>query len=680
MTSKNLLDQETSPYLLQHKDNPVHWMPWGTEALDKAKEIDKPILLSIGYAACHWCHVMAHESFENPEIAALMNEHFINIKVDREERPDVDAIYQAALAATGQAGGWPLTMFLTPEGKPFWGGTYFPATANYGRAGFPEVVIGVSHSYHADKEKILENVKDLHKALENLVAPQPKNSSVLTLSSLDQAAEKALGYVDTVNGGTQGSPKFPQPTFFEVLWRAFKRTGISGYQRVVTHTMTRVCQGGIYDHLGGGFARYSTDHEWLAPHFEKMLYDNALLIGLLTSLWRQTNDPLFAKRIEETITWASRDLWHDDSENRGGFYSSFDADSDGEEGLFYIWDESEIDKILGDESSDFKRAYNVRQQGNWEGKNILHRSLTAELGDEDWENKLTASREKLFAEREKRNHPSRDDKILADWNGMMISSLAEAGAAFDRPEWIEKSENAFSFIVENLTGPEGRLFHSWCDGHAQHPAVLEDYAAMSDAALTLFEFTGNETYLVQVVKWMSILDSQYLDSKNGGYFMTAEDTPHLIARSKPTADNAVPSGNGILLRVLAKMFHLTGDASYKEKAEGILKAVVADTPEHLIHQGAILNGFEVLASPVNIAVIAEIEDERAKELINEITHWDIPNRIIYFSPPQNNLPSTHPAAGKTQLNKKPTVYICPGNTCGLPITEKERLKEALSTL
>ena len=680
MVSENLLSLETSPYLLQHKDNPVHWQPWNSEVLEQARKLDKPILLSIGYAASHWCHVMAHESFENQDIADLMNERFINIKVDREERPDIDTIYQAALAATGQPGGWPLTMFLTPDGKPFWGGTYFPAEAGLGRAAFPEIVVGVAHSYHNDREKIVANVDALGDILQNLVAPQGKADNPLSISSLDQAAERALKLVDTVNGGTQGSPKFPQPTFFELLWRAYKRSGTVGYKRAVVHTLTRICQGGIYDHLAGGFARYSTDHEWLAPHFEKMLYDNALLLGLLTKVWRHEQNPLFAERISETIEWVLRDLWHKGDDKSGAFYSSFDADSEGEEGLFYLWDESEIDQILGHETSDFKRAYNVRVHGNWQGKNILHRSLTSELGNQAWEQKLSTARGKLLAVREKRIAPGRDDKVLADWNGMMISALAEAGATFNQHRWIIFAEKAFNFIVENMTSSEDRLFHSWCNGQAQHPAVLEDYAAMSQAALTLFELTGKENYLLQTVKWAAVLDQYYIDQKGGGYFMTASDTPDLIARSKPMADNATPSGNGLMMEVLAKLYHLTGNPSYQSKAEGIIKAMVTDSPEHLIHQAAVVNGFEILVNPINIAIIGDPIEQGSMELLSEISNYDIPNRIIHFSSPNISLPDRHPAKGKTQMDGLATAYICPGNSCGLPINDKQRLKEALSTL
>ncbi len=376
---QNLLSRETSPYLLQHKDNPVHWQPWGKETLAKARRQNKPVLLSIGYAACHWCHVMAHESFENDEIAAVMNDLFINIKVDREERPDIDNIYQSALALMGQQGGWPLTMFLTPDGEPFWGGTYFPPTARYGRPGFPDLLRGISEAYNSQPETIEKNVVALRDGLSKLTQPPPGNG--LTIQALDETAGMALRMVDALRGGTAGAPKFPQPIFFRFLWRAYKRTKVALFRNAVTTTLDAMAQGGIYDHVGGGFARYSTDEAWLVPHFEKMLYDNALLIDLMSEVWQDTRNPIYEARIRETIDWALREMRIEHVEDGTfAFASALDADSEGVEGKYYVWSEAEIDSLLGTDSSLFKQTYDVTAQGNWEGTTILNRSKTNEFG------------------------------------------------------------------------------------------------------------------------------------------------------------------------------------------------------------------------------------------------------------------------------------------------------------
>ncbi len=445
----NRLSQEISPYLLQHKDNPVHWRAWGTEALAEAQREDKPILLSVGYAACHWCHVMAHESFENDEIAALMNALFVNIKVDREERPDIDGIYQSALALMGERGGWPLTMFLTPEGEPFWGGTYFPPAPRYGRPGFPQLLMAIAEAYRSDKAKVETNVTALRAALAKMQAPEPGHG--LSVQALDETARFALRLIDTRHGGTAGAPKFPQPTFFRFLWRAYKRRGEAVFRDAVTVTLDAICQGGIYDHLAGGFARYSTDDVWLAPHFEKMLYDNALLIELMTEVWRETKSPLYARRIAETIDWAMAEMRVDAGDGElFAFASALDADSEGVEGKYYVWDEAEIDAVLGDDAAAFKAAYGVRAGGNWEGHTILNR-IGLTLPDDEEDRLLALCRGRLLAVRRKRVPPGRDDKVLADWNGLMIAALAEAGAAFDQPEWIETAATAFRFVSTHMS-------------------------------------------------------------------------------------------------------------------------------------------------------------------------------------------------------------------------------------
>ena len=511
--AENRLGEETSPYLLQHKDNPVHWQAWNAETLAAARAADKPILLSIGYAACHWCHVMAHESFENPGIAVQMNDNFVPIKIDREERPDLDAIYQNALALMGEQGGWPLTMFLTPEGEPFWGGTYFPPEPRWGRPGFPQVLAALAKAYRGDRDTIFKNVEALREGLQKLGRPERGDGTAPEISAelLDRIAERLLREVDPLNGGIGTAPKFPQCGIFELLWRAWKRTGREPYREAVLRTLTTISQGGIYDHLGGGYARYATDAHWLVPHFEKMLYDNAELVSLLTLVWEETRDPLYAQRVAETVGWLEREMINND----GAFVSSLDADSEHEEGKIYVWSEPEIDAVLGDEATLFKRFYDVDAGGNWEGKTILNRLAHPALADMETEAALARCRDKLLAARAPRVRPGLDDKVLADWNGLMIAALAAAGSSFERADWVAFAERAFAFITLRMTGPDGRLHHSWCAGAARHPASVDDYANLCRAALALYEATSNAAYLGRARQWVAVLDRHHWDAADG---------------------------------------------------------------------------------------------------------------------------------------------------------------------
>ena len=672
--STNRLGEETSPYLLQHKDNPVHWRPWDREALDLAKSADKPILLSIGYSACHWCHVMAHESFEDGAIAALMNERFVNIKVDREERPDLDSIYQSALNLLGQHGGWPLTMFLTPDGEPFWGGTYFPATAMYGRPGFPDILVGISDTFHGERDKVDQNVTALRDALDKMATTAA--GSGLTSDRLDEAARSALGIVDPVRGGTTGAPKFPQPSFFRFLWRAYRRSGAGVYREAVTVTLDNLCQGGIYDHLGGGFARYSTDDRWLAPHFEKMLYDNALLIELLSEAWRETRNPLYEVRIRETIEWALREMkvGTDGADGAFAFASAFDADSEGVEGKFYVWNAAEIDSLLGDKAAAFKEAYDVAPGGNWEGHSILNRSHALALADDATEASLAADRRLLFEVRAGRIPPGRDDKALADWNGLMIAALAEAGATFGEADWIAAAETTFAFVRQQMT-IDGRLRHTWCAGQARHGAVLDDYADMARAALVLGEVTGKNSYIDYARDWTAIADDHYWDAAGGGYFFTPDDADDLITRSKSAHDNAVPSGNGIMVEVLARLFHASGETAYRDRALAIIDGFAGDSPNHLINQPTLMMGYELLETAVQVVIVGD--DDQAHALATAALACPVPTRLLTRIAPDAALPAGHPAAGKGQVGGVATAYVCIGQTCGLPITDPAALAEAM---
>ena len=670
---RNTLDNATSPYLLQHKDNPVHWQMWGPDAFSEASSTDKPILLSIGYAACHWCHVMAHESFEHDDIAGLMNELFVNIKVDREERPDVDAIYQQTLQLLGQHGGWPLTMFLTPEGEPFWGGTYFPPDSRYGRPGFSDVLRQMHAVYKEQRAKVTENTQAIKSALDKLSQPPEVDGPIrLTTAVLDQAATQFLRALDPINGGLVGAPKFPQPSIFDFLWRAHIRGGEKIFEHAVSLSLNRMCQGGIYDHLGGGFARYSTDETWLVPHFEKMLYDNAQLVELMTHVWRKSGSPLYTERIRETVDWTLREMLAEGN----AFAASQDADSEGEEGRYYVWTEQEIDAHI-DNSSVFKGAYDVTPGGNWEGNTILNRSASPEPLDDAGEAALAAARDILFKIRDKRIKPGWDDKVLADWNGLMITSLAGAGAAFDTPAWIDAAETAFAFIVDKMCDRD-RLLHCFRDQRATEVAFLDDYANMSRAALALFEVTGKQHYLDRARAWVEVVETHYRDETNGGYFFTSDDAETLITRPRNAADNAVPSGNGTMANVLARLYHLTGDDTYRQRAEALCLAFAGEIQRNFMGITSLLNGFELLAAAVQVAVIGDREDAGAQALLRTYFESPVPTGVLQMIAPDTELPPSHPASGKTQVDSKATAYICQGTTCSLPITDVVSLRAALA--
>ncbi len=671
----NLLAAETSPYLLQHKDNPVHWRPWGPEAFAEAERDDKPVLVSIGYAACHWCHVMAHESFESKEIAELMNSLFVNIKVDREERPDVDNLYQSALALMGQQGGWPLTMFLTPAGEPFWGGTYFPPTPRWGRAGFADVLRAVAEAYHHQPETIAQNVASLREALRQMA--QPKAGGGFTLGMIDQAAHLALRLVDFDRGGTRGAPKFPQPTFFRFLWRAAKRTGDSSFTRAVTTSLDWMCQGGIYDHVGGGFARYATDEEWLAPHFEKMLYDNALLVDLLTEVWQDTLSPVYALRVRETIAWALAEMRNpQDGDGRFAFASAFDADSEGIEGKYYVWTEAEIDAVLGLDAPLFKAVYDVTREGNWEGRVILNRRRAQALRAPVEERALRAGLDALRAVRAGRVPPLRDDKVLADWNGLMIAALANAAATFEEPAWLDAARTAFSFIVDAMA-ENGRLRHVWCAGRAHQPGVLDDYAQMSRAALALYETTGAGEYLAWAETWVATANRHHWDDGEGGYFLSADDVTDIVARAKTIADHATPSGNGAMAEVLARLYFLTGKDDYRARCETLIGLFSGNNGQYLMSVPGLMTSYELLERGCQVVIIGDPADPDTHALRHAAFTVGASLKVTTLLAPSETLPPEHPAAGKALVNGKPTAYVCANATCGPPLTDPAALHERL---
>ncbi|MBC7952088.1 MAG: thioredoxin domain-containing protein [Rhodospirillaceae bacterium] len=665
----NRLAGETSPYLLQHKTNPVEWWPWGPEAMAEAKATNRPILLSVGYAACHWCHVMAHESFENPEIAQLMNNSFINVKVDREERPDLDTIYQQALGMMGQHGGWPLTMFLTPAGEPFWGGTYFPPTPRYGRPAFPEIIRAVTQAWTGTPDKVMENVG----ALKSGLAQNNRNPAAaeLSLDMLDQGAKHLAQAVDTEYGGLRGAPKFPQTGVFDFLWRAGLRTGDEALKEAVTLTLDRMSYGGIYDHLGGGFMRYCTEETWLVPHFEKMLYDNAQLIELLTLVWQDTGETLYQTRVAETVEWVLRDM----TAEGGAFAATVDADSEGHEGKFYTWTATEIDQLLeADAARWFKQAYDVRPEGNWEGTTILHRNHQPQpVGVEDI---LADARAVLWREREARIHPGRDDKILADWNGMMIAALANASFVFSMPRWLDAARVAYETVRTRMALPGARLAHSMRFGRFRPIGLVDDLAHMARAALALHEITGEPELVEHARAWVDAAERHHWDAGSGGYFQAADDADDIIVRVKPIHDSAVPSANGIMVQVLARLAQITGDNQYRSRADATLDAFSGLVPEHFANMTALLAGFEQLAEPVQVVVVGEPEQNDTQALLRAVAETSLPTRVLE-QVDGIVLPAGHPAHGKGAVDGQATAYVCRGFTCSPPVTDAAALRDQL---
>ncbi|MGE0054636.1 MAG: thioredoxin domain-containing protein [Hyphomicrobium sp.] len=669
--SENHLRHETSPYLLQHKDNPVHWWAWGPEALAEAKRTRKPILLSVGYAACHWCHVMAHESFEDPATADVMNKLFVNIKVDREERPDIDAIYMSALHRLGEQGGWPLTMFLDAEARPFFGGTYFPKQSQYGRPAFVSVLLQIAQVYQNEPERIRHNVDGLMAAL-----------SAKTLHQTDfQASENLIRTLvtrlteafDHENGGIAGAPKFPQWNVLWLMWRGAMRYGDEAAKEAVVNTLTHICQGGIYDHLGGGFARYSVDELWLVPHFEKMLYDNALLVDLLTEVWRETQEPLFAVRVAETIAWLEREM----ITPGGGFAASLDADSEGEEGKFYVWSADEITEVLGEaDAADFMTIYGVTTGGNFEGHNILNRLDHLPLQSVGEEARLAKLRDKLLARRAGRIRPGFDDKVLADWNGLMIGALARAGVVFAQPDWMRMADAAFAFVSTAMRRDSDRLWHSARNGRLTAPATASDYANMIWAALRLFQAHGDPGALARATQWAEVLDRHHWDVESGGYFTSADDTDDVIVRLKSAHDDAVPSANAVHLTNLIWLNALTSQTAYSERTTGLYNCFQGDIARGPVgHCGLLAAGLD-MDGLVQI-VLAGSSNDASSSLRRVAVCTSVPGALEFLDPVKGTRPLPVALGAKLDVAVTTTGYICVGPVCGPPVFEPDELKERL---
>ena len=665
----NRLAQATSPYLLQHKHNPVDWWTWGPEALGEAKRTNKPILLSVGYAACHWCHVMAHESFEDEATARVMNELFVNIKVDREERPDIDQIYMNALHLLGEQGGWPLTMFLTSKAEPVWGGTYFPKESRFGRPAFVDVLREVSRLFRDEPNRIEQN----RVALLSRLAEKARAAGKVTigLKELDAAAMQVGNMFDQVNGGLRGAPKFPQPAILEMLWRAGLRTGDARFFETVEHTLARMSEGGIYDHLGGGFSRYSVDERWLVPHFEKMLYDNAQLLELLSLAWQRGENTLFSQRARETVTWLAREM----TTGEGAFSASLDADSEGEEGKFYVWTYDEVTKCLGETDGEyFARHYDVQPDGNFEGNSIFNRLAGLDRTAED-ETRLTRLRAKLLAVRDMRIRPGLDDKVLADWNGLMIAALVNSALILDEPDWLAMARRAFDFIARTMTKGD-RLGHSWREGKLLFPGLASDFATMIRAALSLYEATGERGYLEQALAWQNSFDKHYADAETGAYYLSSDDADDLVLRPHSTQDDATPNPNSVAAQNLARLAVLSGDDKWRTRADRLIETILSAAERNLFGHVALLNALDLRLRAAEIVLTGPDAARLAKAAL-KLPYLD---RIVLRASDASDLPSSHPAQEKLKAAPGSAAFVCVGERCSLPLTDAAQISLAVSAM
>ena len=679
----NRLINETSPYLLQHAHNPVDWFPWGDEAFVEAQAKKKPILLSIGYSACHWCHVMEHESFENEKIAALMNELFVSIKVDREERPDLDEIYMSAVQMLTGRGGWPMTMFLTPERKPFYGGTYFPPEDRGGMPGFPRILMGVNQAFRERPADVEKSVTQILSALQRMSESAQSEKAFSPNVIADGAANIASAY-DSDNGGLGQAPKFPNAGVYELFLRHYHHSQSDRYLEMVAHTLTKMAQGGIYDHVGGGFHRYSVDAKWLVPHFEKMLYDNAQLVRIYSQLFTITANPLFKTVVNETCRYLLREMLHPE----GGFYSTQDADSEGEEGRFFVWAADEINRIIGEDAGEiFGRIYDVSEYGNFEERNILHPILTIEQASKyfrkdqsEIEQLINAAKEKLFIEREKRSKPFRDEKIITAWNGLMLSGFAEAMKISPRDEYTEATKRTIEFIFTKLFR-DGFLLHTYKDGKAKLLGYLDDYAFLAVGLLDVYEVLFDRSLLDRSIELCEIMLREFWDDKDGGFFYTGDSHEQLISRAKPIFDASIPSGNAMATQLLLRLHHITGREEYRERAEKVLRAyydAMESQPFGFAHLLCALDFY--LTKPKEIYIVGEWQDPATRELVQFIHSHYLPNMTLQLANPQDSLETISPLLqGKTQIDGKPTAYVCHNYTCSAPVTGWAELKQLLES-
>jgi uncharacterized protein YyaL (SSP411 family) len=665
----NRLSQATSPYLLQHEHNPVGWWPWGPEAFAEARRLNRPVLLSVGYAACHWCHVMAHESFEDPAVAQVMNDLFVNIKVDREERPDVDHVYMSALHLLGEQGGWPLTMFLTPAGEPFWGGTYFPKEPKFGRPGFVQLLHEVARVFQAEPERIAHNQALLKKSLAD--EGQAREGGSLGLTDLDRIGAKLMELIDSENGGLPGAPKFPNPTVLEFLLRYALRTGDGNARQLFLLTMERMALGGIHDQIGGGFARYSVDERWHVPHFEKMLYDNAQLLELYAVAAHETGRALFRSAADGIVAWLDREMVTPDH----AFASSLDADSEGEEGRFYVWSFDEIEEVLGSEDAAlFTRVYDVSRDGNWEHKNVLNRLNSGEAPPAI-EARLAQMSTRLLEHRSARVRPGLDDKVLADWNGLTIAALVRSGRLLDRPAWIETAARAYRFIVEAMSR-DGRLGHSYRAGALVYPGFALDHAAMMRAALALYETTSGTAYLEDARRWRDVLMRDYLVPDSGRLAMTAKDADRLVVRPQPSHDDAVPNANGVFVEALVRLAQITGAEDDRQLADSALTTLVGIARPAPVGHTSILNALDLHLRGLTVVVTGA----DAESLHRAATRLSYIDGSVCAAFDAQGLGQNHPAKQAAVSGTGPRALVCSGMRCSLPVTTAHELLETVAAL
>ncbi len=686
-THTNRLAHETSPYLLQHAHNPVDWYPWGEEALARARELDRPIFLSIGYAACHWCHVMERESFEDETTAAALNEHFVSIKVDREERPDLDSIYMTALQAMTGSGGWPLNVFLTPEGRPFYGGTYFPDEPRHGIPAFRDLLARLADVWttrrewvESTAERLAEHIRTEQAAPDRLLAALADLPLVEAADRLGDAARALAKDFDPVSGGWGSAPLFPQAMSIEFLLREHLRTGQTEPRLMATKSLDAMAAGGIYDHLGGGFARYSTDDRWLVPHFEKMLYDNALLARAYAHAAQLTGEGHFAYVARETLDFVAHELRNPPG---GAFAASLDADTDGQEGLTYVWSAGEVRTALVQDAPLFEAAYDVTEAGNWEGHTILRRvrsdtdlALEHERPRDDIREALTEARVKLLRIRDERPQPARDDKVLTAWNGLAIAAFADAGIALSEPAFVEIATEAADFILGHARTHDGRLLRSWKDEQARHAGTLEDHANLADGLLALYQASFEERFFV-AARELSDTMLEHFGAENGGFHDTADDAESLIARPRNLQDNAVPSGGSMATNVLLRLAALTGEGRYRSAAERALEPIVGVAAQHPTGFANWLCAYQLASAPIDeIAIVGDPEADDTKALLAVARSAYRPDRVLALSatPDTSAVPLLHE---RSAIDDLATAYLCRDFACRRPTTDPAELARQL---
>lgn len=690
----NKLVNEKSPYLLQHADNPVNWYPWSEEAFEKAKKEDKPIFLSIGYSTCHWCHVMAHESFEDPEVAKLINNTFVPIKVDREERPDIDKIYMTVCQILTGSGGWPLTIFITPDKKPFFAGTYFPKESRFGRMGLIDLITKIKDLWENDRSELLNGTQRIISAVQDATDEQPGDK--LGKKTLKKAHNQLSMRFDEKFGGFGTAPKFPSPHNLLFLLRIWKRTNNPHALEMVEKTLLEMRKGGIYDHIGFGFHRYSTDQQWIVPHFEKMLYDQALLAIAYLEAYQATKKEIFAETAREIFTYVLRDM----TSPEGGFYSAEDADSEGVEGKFYVWEKREIYQILNENDAQLiEKVFNVKDGGNYleeatkerTGKNILHMTQilsnianTTKLSQEQLKMNLEEIRQRLFDYREKRIHPGKDDKILTDWNGLMIAALAKANQVLGEKKYLDAAIKAFTFIRKFMKDDDGRLLHRFRDKTAEIRGFIDDYAFLIWGVLELFKATFESEYLDYALKLNTELLTHFWDENIGGFYFTADDSEDLIVRQKEIYDGAIPSGNSVSMFNLMRLSFLTGSPELEEKADIISRVFSDKIKDNPIAFTQLMVGVDFAVGPsYSVVISGDKRSEDTDKFINEIHNQFLPNLVVLFRPNDDKSPTIDNYAEYVKhfdkLNDKATAYVCVNKMCKKPTNDIQVMLDYLET-